>query len=200
MLAAALLAAACGGKKGDNADTLGDGGESGTADAGGIEPPPAQGAMAFSVKAPSPAPPGKSCPTASAFTTELPPNGGLDGDTYLANIVDGEGTAAVSCRVTGSSPFELSGQLTSGGRGLLIEGTLSADQTGVGRVTVVDSEHLSSPLVGSSCTLSAQKGVDDKLQLKPGSVWGRFSCPAVEAAPSTLCGADGFFVLENCEQ
>jgi hypothetical protein len=155
--------------------------------------------MAFSVKAPSPAPPGKSCPTASGFTTELPPNGGLDGNTYPAKIVDGEGMAAMSCRVTGSSPFELSGQLSSGGRGLLIEGTLSADQTGVGRVTIVDSEHLSSPLVGSSCALSAQKGVDS-LQIKPGSVWGRFSCPTVEAAPSTLCGADGFFVLENCEQ
>jgi hypothetical protein len=195
----AVWTVACGGKQGGGVSDA-SGGEPSVQDPEDAEQPPAaQGAVAYSLKALSPVPPGKSCPT-SSFTAELPANGGLDGDTYLSKVVDGEGAASVMCRVSGTSTFELSGEVRALGRGLLIQGELGADRRGVGQITITDSEHLSGSLTGTSCTLDAQQGDGNNFQINTGLVWGGFSCATVEAAPSTACGASGYFVLENCEQ
>ena len=193
----ALLASACGGK-GDAADDC-----SGIPDAlcGGsdIQPPPAQGAFAWSLKPVSPAPAGKSCPSA-AFTSEIPSNGGLDADTYMQRVVDGEDGASVTCRVSGSSSFDVSAKLFVAGRALVLDGTITADRLGSAIATVSDSQQLSTSLVGTSCMLDAQAGAGQNFQIKAGSLWAGFSCPTVEAAPNDVCAASGIFVVENCEQ
>lgn len=168
--------------------------------------PPAQGAFVTTIKAPSPAPMGKSCPTSVSFTYDVPrildtkPTEGLDQDTYLHRIVDGENSAQVSCKVTGSS---FSGRIVLGGRALSISsGTLGADKKGTAQITVTNSESLSTSLISptANCTVDAAGTASNKFQVKGGSMWASFSCPSVEAAPNEYCTAGGFFVLENCEQ
>jgi hypothetical protein len=188
-----------GGGEGGRANDAGD-------DAGGsagdtLQGPAAQGAITFTVKTPSPLPPGKSCPSAAAFTSELPSGNGPTDSSYLAHVVDGEDGAVVSCRVAGNGTFELSGKIQLGGRGLLIEGgTVGADEYGAATITVSDSEHLPTSLRGSSCALSVKKGALTNLQIKAGAVWAAFSCPSVDAPPTDYCQASGIFVLENCAQ
>jgi hypothetical protein len=199
LVVVALLAAACGGKQSGDVDHA-SGGEPSVQDPDDTEKAaPAQGAFAYSLRALSPTPPGKACP-AVAFTAEVPANGGLDGDTYLNKVVDGEGAASVRCRVSGTSTFELSGEVHSLGRGLKIQGEVGADRSGAAQITITDSQHLSGSLLGSGCTLDVQRSAQNNFQISAGSVWGGFACPAVEAAPSDACTASGYFVLENCEQ
>lgn len=200
-VALALLASACGGKGSENAD---DGDCSGLPEVlcGGsrAQPPPAQGAFAWSLKPISPAPAGKACPSAAAFTSEVPTNGGLDADTYMRRVVDGEDGASVTCRVSGSVSFEVSARLFVAGRALVLDGTIAADRSGSAVVTVSDSQQLSTSLVGTSCTLDAKAGAGQNFQIKAGSLWASFSCPTVEAAPNDVCAASGIFVVENCER
>jgi hypothetical protein len=180
-----------------------EGGDDGGASAGDtFQPaPPARGAMTFTVKPPSPLPPGKACPTSAGFTSELPAGNGPTASNYPAHVVDGEDGAAVSCRVAGDSTFEISGKVQLAGRALLIEdGVVSADEPGSASITVVDSERLATGLRGTTCVLSVEADAPSNLQIKPGSVWASFSCPSVESAPSDYCQASGFFVLENCDQ
>jgi hypothetical protein len=165
-------------------------------------PPPAQGAFITTIKAPSPAQPGKSCPTSVSFTYDVPsiqatkPLEALDQDTYLHRSIDGEDNASVSCTVTGSSSFTFAGQILLGGKALTIgSGTLGADKKGTAQFTVANREGLSSSLKSPmpNCAVEAS-------QVKAGSMWASFTCPSVEAQPSEYCTASGFFVLENCEQ
>lgn len=168
--------------------------------------PAAQGAFVTTIKAPSPAPQGKSCPTSVSFTYDVPkildskPLEALDQDTYLHKTIDGEGNASVSCKVTGSS---FSGRIVLGGRALSIaDGTLGADKKGTARITVTNSESLSTSLISPSanCAVDAAGTSSNKFQVKGGSMWASFNCPSVEAAPNEYCTASGVFVLENCEQ
>jgi hypothetical protein len=149
---------------------------------------------------------GKSCPTSVSFTYDVPrildtkPTEGLDQDTYLHRIVDGESSAQVSCKVTGSS---FSGRIVLGGRALSISsGTLGADKKGTAQITVTNSESLSTSLISptANCIVDAAGTATNKFQVKGGSMWASFTCPSVEAAPNEYCTAGGFFVLENCEQ
>lgn len=187
--------------------TGGSGGSEGGADGGAsagdtFQPAPtARGAMTFTVKPPSPLPAGKACPTGAGFTSELPAGNGPTASSYLEHVVDGEGGAAVSCRVAGDTTFEISGRVQLAGRALRIEdGIVSADEPGTASITIIDSERLTTALRGPSCVLSLEADAPSSLQIKPGSVWASFSCPSVESAPSDYCQASGFFVLENCDQ
>lgn len=168
--------------------------------------PAAQGAFVTTIKAPSPAPSGKSCPTSVSFTYDVPkvldskPTEALDQDTYLHKTVDGEGNASVSCKVTSSS---FSGRIVLGGRALSIaNGTLGADKKGTAQITVTNSESLSTSLISptANCAVDAAGTPSNKFQVKDGSMWASFNCPSVEAAPNEYCTASGVFVLENCEQ
>lgn len=168
--------------------------------------PPAQGAFITTIRAPSPAPNGKSCPTSVSSTYDVPrildtkPTEQLDQDTYLHRTVDGENNAQVSCKVSGSS---FSGRIVLGGRALsLANGTLGADKKGTAQITVTNSEALSGSLISPSanCVVNAAKDGTNNFQVKDGSIWASFSCPSVEAPPNEYCTASGFFVLENCDQ
>jgi hypothetical protein len=165
-------------------------------------PPPAQGAFLTTIKAPSPVPAGKSCPTSVSFTYDVPsilatkPLEALDENTYLHRTIDGEDNASVSCKVVGSSSFTFSGRIVLGGSAISIaSGTLGADKKGTAQITVTNSKDLSGSLISPSpnCVITAY-------QVKAGSMWASFTCPSVEAPPSEYCTASGFFVLENCEQ
>lgn len=191
------------GGRGSGSGSGSEGGDDAGASAGDtFQPAPtARGAMTFTVKPPSPLPPGKACPTGAAFTSELPAGNGPTASNYLAHVVNGEDGAAVTCRVAGDTTFEISGKVQLAGRALVIEdGLVSADEPGTASITVIDSERLATRLRGASCVLSVEAGAPSNLQIKPGSVWASFSCPSVESPPSDYCQASGFFVLENCAQ
>jgi hypothetical protein len=173
-------------------------------------PPPAQGAFLAHVKSPSPLPEGKQCRIGGAFTYDIPvifatkPLEQLDADTYLHKAVDGEKGASVSCSVKGSSTFSFSGEYTQGDSLSLSisSGTIGADGKGTALISIYNSTKLSTALTspGATCTIDAAKGANNNFQVKPGSMWAAFNCAAVDAPPSDSCSADGFFVLENCDQ
>jgi hypothetical protein len=170
-------------------------------------PPPAQGAFIASVRPTSPPPDGKSCPT-SAVTFDVPafidaaPTEQLDQDTYLHHIVDGEDGSSARCSVKGSSSFTFAGTLRGGARSLDISnGTLGADKKGTASITVIDTSRsiqLSSP--GPTCTIDASPGASNRFEVKGGSMWASFTCPAIERPPTDSCMSTGYFVLEHCEE
>ncbi len=172
-------------------------------------PPPAQGAFLTTIRAPSPAPAGKSCPTSVSFTYDVPsilitkPLEALDQDTYLHKTIDGEGNASVSCKVSGGSSFTFSGRVVLGGKALSISsGTLGPDKKGTAQVTLTNTASLSGSLASPApnCVVNAAADGSNRFQVKPGSMWASFNCPSVEASPNEYCTASGVFVLENCDQ
>jgi hypothetical protein len=171
-------------------------------------PPPAQGAFIASVNSVSPSPAGKACPAGAAFTYDVPnetetkPTEVLSASTYLHKIIDGEDASTVRCQVSGSSTFTFSGRISLGGKALEIsDGMLGADKKGTARITVTNSSRISTSLSAPSanCTIGVVN-TNGAPQVKAGSMWASFSCASVEAQPSDYCKADGFFVLENCDQ
>jgi hypothetical protein len=202
------------GSKGSDAGGDGDAGASGgnLGGAGGVAAPPAQGAFWAKVSTVSPLPAGKTCPVGASLSFDLPavdPTGAppqtLDADTYLHKLIDGEDAAEVKCAVKGASSYTLEGTITLGAKSLAISsGTLGADKTGTARITLRDSGTpgfsgaLSAP--SANCMLDAAAAAGNNFQVKAGSIWAHFSCASVEQAPSDYCHAEGYFVLENCDQ
>jgi hypothetical protein len=124
-------------------------------------------------------------------------------DNYVHKVIDGEEGAAFNCLVaTQDAGWVFEGEMHLGGRGFRVAGgVLSADLEGTATVTVIDSRRLSGPLTSTEpCTVSAAKEARNTFQVKPGSMWGQFTCAAVAAPPSTSCATQGYLVLENCEQ
>ncbi len=172
-------------------------------------PPPAQGAFIASVKPASPQPAGKACPT-SAFTYDVPPvltdmpTEILDADNYTHRIINGESGATVECSVKGGGGnFTFSGNILLGGKALKISGGTLAAGKGTATITVNDAERLSPAQLISpagACAIDATKAAGNNFQAKAGSMWASFKCTSVELMPASSCAADGFFVLENCDQ
>ena len=199
-----------GGDGGDSAAASGDG--LGGATGGGSVPPPAQGAFWANVRSVTPPPAGKACPSGASLTFDLPAvtptatlSETLDADTYVHRLIDGEDTAQVKCTVHGTSSYTLEGAITQGAKSLAISsGTLGADNKGTARVTLRASGSpgfsgsLSAP--SANCTIDAAAAAGNNYQVKAGSIWAHFSCPSVEQPPSDYCQAEGYFVLENCDQ
>lgn len=200
------------GASGDGgASAAGSGGSLGGPGAGPV-PPPAQGAFWANVRSVSPPPAGKSCPAGATLSFDLPavdptstPPQTLDADTYLHKVIDGEGAAEVTCAVKGASSYTVEGTITLGTKSLAISsGTLGADKMGTARITLRDSGTpgfagaLSAP--SANCTLDAAAAAGNNFQVKAGSIWAHFSCASVEQPPSDYCRAEGYFVLENCDQ
>jgi hypothetical protein len=208
ILAGALVA--CGEtRSADPHENVGGGGLGGAEsdDGGAPESPPAQGAVIFTVKPAAPPPVGQSCPTA-AFTADVPevlsssPPELLTDRNYIHKVVDGEDGTSFSCRVASDNDgWLVEASISRNGRGLRIEGgQLGADEEGTGTITVSDAQRFP-PLTSSEpCTLTAMPSNNNNLQIRAGSVWGRFVCAAVESPPADSCAADGVFVLENCDQ
>ena len=168
----------------------------------GSVPPPAQGA--FSLYITTPAAAGGPCPVART-SSSIPLVDGPDGlraDNYQQNVIDGNEGAVVSCSVSGTSTFAFEGVLEQAGRSFeLSNGVLSVDRRGSADITLVDSQLLPTAFLSSTpCTVDAVKSPFNNFQVKPGSMWARFDCAVVEAAPGAACAANGFVVFENCDQ
>lgn len=172
-------------------------------------PPPAQGAFIARITAVSPTPLGKSCPSGTAFSYDVPdvpdsaPTEELSPNTYLHKIIEGEGGGAVSCRVSGDgAAFEGRIAIPDKGKSLEIRsGTLGADRKGTARIAVGNSAELSTTLSSpmANCKIDAQAS-GNRLEVAPGRIWATFDCPSVESPPSDYCAARGTFVLENCDK
>jgi hypothetical protein len=211
----------CGGNSQDP-KAHGDGGEGGTSDAApsangaragvGSAPPPSQGAFWANVKSVSPTPAGKTCPSGASLTFDVPavdpttmPPQTLDADTYQNQVVDGEDMAQVMCTIQGASSYTIDGTIRRAAKSFAItDGTLGPDHTGTARITLTDngtpgfSGTLSAP--AANCLIDAATAPGNNFQVKAGSIWAHFSCPSIEQPPSDYCHAEGYFVLENCEQ
>lgn len=198
-----LALGACGSTTAGSKDGAGGGSASADPD-GSMTAPAARGAVVFSLQPLSPLVPGKLCPVAK-LTNSIPTVTGpnmLDGDTYLHHIVDGEGAAAVSCKVSGNLRFTFEGSLQLGPLAFEIQnGVLGDDRLGTADITVKDVQDLPVFLTSAApCSVDATSSGDRNFQVKAGSIWARFDCASVEQAPSDSCAASGVFVLENCER
>lgn len=195
---------------GDGGAAASDGGGAGTG--GAVAAPPAQGAFWANVRSVSPPVAGKTCPAGASLSFDLPavePAGAapetLDANTYLHTLIDGEGAAQVKCAVKGALSYTLEGNITLGAKSFaLSRATLGADRKGAAQITLRDSGSpgfsgaLSSPT--ANCMLDAAAAAGNNYQVKAGSIWAHFVCASVEQAPSDYCQAEGYFVLENCDQ
>jgi hypothetical protein len=173
-------------------------------------PPPAQGAFIASVGPAPITPPMRACPT-SAFTYDVPAVRDmalaevLDADNYTHKIINGQSEAKVSCSVKGGgSAFTFSGEISQNGKALTIaSGTLGADQKGTATITVTNQQRLSPAQLISpagACAIDAARAAGNSFEVAAGRIWAHFKCSSVELTPSSYCGAEGYFVLENCEQ
>jgi hypothetical protein len=81
------------------------------------------------------------------------------------------------------------------------EGTLVNNMTGTARINVSNGSKLSTALAseGANCAITVVNNSKGP-QVKPGSLWATFSCPALIHDPGDGCSAKGTFVLENCSQ
>jgi len=166
-------------------------------------PPPAQGA--FRVRLTSLGVSGKSCPSGAAQAFAVPevpasaPAEELSENVYAHKIIDGESSSSVSCNVKGDGTFTFDAHISFGAKSLdIMSGTLGADKKGTARISVSNSQILSTSLSSPSPANCVITATGASLQAQPGSMWATFSCPSVDHAPSDSCGADGVFVLENC--
>jgi len=196
-----------GGGHAGGASSSSNAGRTGSGGSGTPTPPPAQGATTFFIGAVSPAPAGKQCPVGAALSSAIPdlPSKSaewLDADTYLHHVVDGEDGVVFKCKVVGTAAFTFAATISAGSQRLIIEeGLLSDTHQGTAKVTLTDARSIATSLVSSApCVVNAKAGFGNNFQVRAGSIWGSFSCPTVESAPSDLCKADGFFVLENCDE
>jgi hypothetical protein len=175
-------------------------------------PPPAQGAFWANVKSVSPQPAGKSCPSGASLTFDVPqanenasPPEVLDADNYKLRKIDGEDQAEVSCSVKGGGTFTFEGSIKFGARALSISsGTIGDNKKGTARISLRASGSpgfsgsLSAP--SPNCVIDAAAAPGNRFEVAPGRIWAHFQCPSVEQPPSDFCQAEGYFVLENCDQ
>lgn len=219
------LSLACGGTSANQPKPVAEGGEGGSASSGagkggaasstggsavvgaggegGASPegPPSQGAMIMSIAPQSTPPVGRACPTMT-FTADIPQTAlpdQLSDTNYQDHVIDGEAGASVTCRVAGSDTFEVEGRIQLAGRALVIEDGIVSGTTGTATITVMDSSRLSPASLSSSMPCTLDVGTSN-LQIQSGAIWARFDCASVVSPPTSECQAEGYFVLENCEQ
>jgi hypothetical protein len=126
-----------------------------------------------------------------------------DAFNFGRRVVDEEDGATISCKVTGSETFRISGSARRGGVMLTVRGEVpnaefEDGETGEGEVQVITSKTVGQSLVpveGATCTLTPVK-------VAPGRIWAQYRCPLLEASrqQNTFCSAAGFFVFENCDR
>lgn len=167
-----------------------------SAGCGSSTPPPAKGGVQFNVlTAGQNAPANEACDinTSPFSIAKLPPSDQSAGTP----IVDGEGNASVTCRVSGSGSYSFSGTLQLSASSFSVQsGTVSKDGTGHAEMQVYNP-------VNNGVTLSSPQGAPCAIkivQAAPGRIWASFACDGLESQPSIYCGASGWFVFEDCDQ
>jgi hypothetical protein len=169
-----------------------------TPDSGPIAPP-AQASLFFVIGPPRVAGPG--CAISGNYLANIggPPRAAASDPG--PREVDGVGDARISCRVSGSTSFEVSGSADKGAVSFrLLEGRIGpVDGTGT---MAVGGPGTAGKLLTSGadgCTLGVSRA---PFQVASGAIWAEFDCPVVTtpADPGSTCSARGEFVFENCER
>ena len=190
LLAAWFVCAGCSSNNDD--DRNADGGR-------GPRPPPSQASLFFVIGPPGV--PGPGCQVSGSYVANIggPPRANI-GDPG-PRVIDGEGDARVSCRVAGSTTFDVSGsaQLLSTSFAVR-EATVSG---GAGTATiVVAGPGTAGAQLGSASGACSLELARAPYQIAAGNIWASFECPVVTSpsAPSSQCSARGEFIFENCAQ
>jgi hypothetical protein len=172
----------------------------------GPEAVPAQGSLTLVLGQSPLADPGFTCPINATYAVGSP----APTEASLGvPLLDGENGASISCSVSGAGQsFAMMASLStvvssSSGKQVTVKLALDAPavtatnpapaQSSVFTSDLSDSITSSSSDANAGCTLHV---LND--QLKPGAVWGTFSCPKLTAQPSSECAASGTFVFEDC--
>jgi hypothetical protein len=126
-----------------------------------------------------------------------------DAYNFGTRLVDEENGTSISCKVSGSKTFRISGSAQREGVMLTVRGEVpnaeyEEQQHGEGEVQVRTSGTVGQSLIpveGSPCRLTPVK-------VAAGRVWAEFNCPVTEASrqQNTFCSTSGFFVFENCDR
>jgi hypothetical protein len=193
---AALLATfACGNTRVEREPEV-DSGQ--TPDSGPIAPP-AQASLFFVIGPPGVAGPG--CAISGSYRANIggPPRASASDPG--PREVDGVGDARISCRVSGSTSFELSGSAEKGAAFFHLLGGRVDSGVGAGTISVGGPGTAGKLLTSGAdgCQLNANRA---PFQVQSGAIWAEFDCPVVTtpADPGSTCSARGEFVLENCER
>jgi hypothetical protein len=143
---------------------------------------------------------GRTC-TASGQNLQI--GDSLSNTNAEGRLTDGEGGAAIECRVSGSELFEVSLRAsTSTGTQLMAEAQISAAGTGEGAMFVADPAigmFFSTP-TATPCQFNTDSG---NLQIAPGLVWAEFTCEMISdpSSPNTTsCAAQGVVAFDNCKR
>jgi hypothetical protein len=202
LLLAGFFALGCGGSTEDTRTSQpGSGGSGGDGTGGGGVGPPAQASLVFAYGPPSV--PGSGCAISSAGSAFIggPPRSATGEPGPHA--VDGVDGVTVSCSVSGSGTFSLSGRAVKNVTSFaLLSGTLVSGGRGTARIAVSSPATAGRQLVSpedAPCELYGDRG---SLQVANGRVWAAFSCGLIQnpSQPGSTCGINGEFLFENCEQ
>jgi hypothetical protein len=156
-------------------------------------PPPSQASLFFSI--------GAGCGTPGSYVGKIggPPRSSL-ADPGVREV-NGETDSRITCRVSGTTTFELSANAEKGATAFVVRNGV-VEQDGVGTATLSMAAQQSAGAMLTSaeagCVLDVSR---QPFQVAPGNVWARFDCPAVTSPnmPGATCTATGEFVFENCE-
>ncbi len=174
-------------------------GATGCGDSSGEDP---RGALHVRVNTAATPPAGMSCN--NLFMTEkyIPADDLLPNETGPGvAFASGENKLTVSCKVSGSSGFDVELQLGDGDVSFSLRGRL--DESGVGtgftgtisKINWVGAGLKSLAQNAQTCTLTASGGA---FFVKPGTVFGSFDCPILTNPPSTACRMNGHVFFERC--
>lgn len=167
-------------------------------------PPPAEGAVAISLRPSSSPTPGYSCEsfslswTSNGISPTISSPGGL--------LVDRQGGADVSCRASGKGTYNVSGTVGGGRSGeFSFSGTVNevagTDGTnGTVSVSFYDIDHVRS-LQGIDCTVSL--GTDaDSLTVESGALWATIACGKLTSPDDRglWCAANAIVVFKSCDE
>jgi hypothetical protein len=159
---------------------------------GDADPPPAEGAAAITVKNSGNATTGYGCGASHPLVLGVAaPTPGDKGATW----VNGQGGHSVSCAVSGSGTYTVSGEISGGNLNFRISGTATQGGTSTATVALFDPV-LALGMSDSACTINVQ----GSYAVEKGAIWAAVSCNHLTSSDDNhlWCAADAVFVLKNC--
>ena len=147
-------------------------------------------------------PPGRKC-TILGYSAQIgnpPPSKSSPGK----RVVDGEGGASVTCKVSKSGDvFKFQGKTTHKKVSFFASGEVTKGGAGTARVTEYDPESLRT--MGNPTDTPCVVSVADPFEVANGRIYAEFHCPAFvdisQPDAELFCEAEvGWFVFENCDE
>jgi hypothetical protein len=151
-------------------------------------PPAAEAGVHIEIRQSSTRPSGTNCSTTA--TTQDFGNPSPTAQVAGSTIIDGESGSRINCSVKAGDVFSVSGSVRAGNLTFdVVDGQVPSSGTGKGTISVYTPETYD--LQDTACDIV---GID----VKAGAIWASFNCQNLAKPPSTVCGAKGFFVFQNC--